>query len=105
MKSAVHDRRFLPDVFHDVDLAAIGPACGIDIVAQHPKGRPQALTVRYLESCFKSSIGLAELIPGEQSGRSVVALLPIKTGESFLESFDYQHPTFEIRVCSPIRIS
>src|SRR6266403_3486042 len=73
MKGAVNYRRFFPDVFHDVDFAAIGPAGRIDIVAQQPKGRPEALTVRNLNSRLKPSVGLAELILREQSRRSVVA--------------------------------
>src|SRR5258706_9940985 len=104
MKGAVNYRRFFPDVFHDVDFAAIGPACRIYIVAQHPKGRPEALTVRNLNSRLKPSVGLAELILREQSRRSVITIEAIGTGKTFFERFDNQEPTFEIRVRSPARI-
>src|SRR5579862_9916307 len=33
MNSAVDKRRLFADVFHDVDFAAAGPACFVDIVA------------------------------------------------------------------------
>src|ERR1051326_1649087 len=35
---AVDYRRLAPDVLHDVYLAASGPACGLDVVAEHPEG-------------------------------------------------------------------
>src|SRR5258706_9996721 len=104
MKSAVNDRRFLTDVFHDVDLAASGPSRGADVVAQHPKRRPDALAVGNLYSRLKTSVGLAELIPGQQSRRSVITSEAVGTGKSFFERLDCQHSAFEIRVCRAARI-
>src|SRR5712692_3654264 len=104
MKRAVHDRRFLANIFHDVDLAASGPADGTDVVAQHPKCRPDTLAIGDLNSRLEPSIGLAELILSEQSRRSVVAGYAVRPGERFLERFNDQQAAFKIRVRSAIRI-
>src|SRR5437660_10782285 len=73
MKSAMNNRRLLADIFHDVDLTAVGPMNSIDIVAQHPECRPDALAKRNLDPRFETAIGLAELGLREQSGRGIVA--------------------------------
>src|SRR5205814_5639347 len=57
MKSSMNNRWLLADVFHDVDLATVGPARGIDVLTQQPKCRPDALAVRNPDSCLKPSIG------------------------------------------------
>ena len=84
MKSAMNDRRLFTDVFHDVDLAAVGPVGSIDVVTQHPKCRPDTLAVRDLNSRLKPSVCLAELILSEQSCGSVVANYLVRPGERFL---------------------
>src|SRR6185503_19124945 len=104
MNSAMNDRRLPPDIFHDVELAAVRPVGSIDVVAQHPKCGPDTLAVGDLNTRFKTSVGLTELILGEQSCRSVVAGNAVGPGQGFLERFDYQHATFEVRVCRPARI-
>ena len=104
MKSAMNDRRLLADIFHDVDLAAVRPVSSIDVVTQHPKCRPDTLAVRNLNSRFKPSVSLAELILGEQSCRSVIASYVIRAGESFLNCFDYELATVLIRVYGSTRI-
>lgn len=38
-----------PEVLHDVELAARGPADGADVLAQHPESRPDALAKRELD--------------------------------------------------------
>src|SRR6266851_7965583 len=105
MKRAVNYGRFLADVFHNVDLAASGPAGGTDIVAQHPKRRPDTLSIRNLEPRLKPSIGLRELIPGEQPCRSVIAGDVIRPRERFLYCFDHQQATLDVRVDRAVGIS
>src|SRR5947207_9650886 len=73
MKSAMNNRRLLADIFHDVDLATVGPVRGRDVRTQQPKCRPDALAMWNPDSCLKPAIGLAEFILSEQPGRSVVA--------------------------------
>src|SRR5260370_31046834 len=84
MKSAMNDRRFLTNVFHDVDLAAGGPAGGTHVVTQHPKCRPKTLAVRDPNARLEPSIGLTELILSEQSCRSVIASYVVSPGEGLL---------------------
>src|SRR5260370_23072489 len=105
MKRAVHDRRFLANMFHDGDLDASGQAAGTDVVAQHPECRPDTLAVGDLNSCLKPSVGLSELILSEQSGRSVVASYAVGPGKGFLERFDYQQTAFDMRVDCAVGIS
>lgn len=104
MQSAVSDRRFLTDIFHDVDLAAVRPASGVDVVTQHPKCRPDPLAVRDLDSRVKPSVGLAELVLSEQSCRTVIAGYVVRPGKGFFERFNYQPAILDIRVCSAARV-
>jgi hypothetical protein len=99
MQSAVSDRGFPTDSFHDVDLAAVRPASSVDVVTQHPKCWPDTLAVRDLDSGFKPSVGLAELVLCEQSCGSVVAGDFVRPRKGFLERFDYQPTILDIRVC------
>src|SRR5205823_9637640 len=84
VKSSMNDRWFLADVLHDVDLAAVGPAGRPNIVTQHPKCRPDPLAIRNLNSRLETSVGLAELVPGEQSCRSIVASNVVRASQRFL---------------------
>src|SRR2546430_2148857 len=104
MKSAMNNRRLLADIFHDVDLATVGPVRGIDIRTQQPKCRPDALAIRNPDSCLKPSIGLAEFILSEQPGRSVVATNFVRAGESFLYRIDDQRTILKVRVCCAARV-
>ena len=72
MNGSVYGRRFLPDILHDVYLATIGPAKFFDVVAQHPKGRPHALTGSDSDARLKSSIGLGEFAHGLEPCRCVL---------------------------------
>ena len=45
MQGSVHGAGFVADEFHDVDFATGGPADGGDVVAEHPKGGPDAAAV------------------------------------------------------------
>src|SRR2546429_1225973 len=101
MKSAMNCRRLFSNVFHDVDLAAVGPVSCIDVVTQHPKRRPNALARGDLNSRFKPPVSLGELVLGEQSCRSIVASYAVRPFEGLPERFDYQHATVAIRICSP----
>src|SRR4051812_7398796 len=60
VEGTVYFRRLETDVLHDVDLAARRPSNSGDVVAQHPKGRPDALSVRNLYTCLKSPVPLCE---------------------------------------------
>src|ERR1041385_1966957 len=97
-------RRLLADIFHDVDLTAVGPMDSIDIVAQHPECRPDALAKRNLNPRFETAIGLAELAPGEQSGRGVVTSSVVSASESFLDRLNDQRSILNVRVCCSARI-
>src|SRR2546423_266921 len=90
MKSAMNNGRLLADVFHDVDLATVGPVRGIDVRTQQPKCRPDALAIWNPDSCLKPSISLAEFILSEQPGRSIVATNFVRAGESFLYRIEDQ---------------
>jgi len=46
MQAAMIGRRLAANVFHDVDLAASGPARLINIRTEHPECRPDALSER-----------------------------------------------------------
>jgi hypothetical protein len=57
---AVNDGGLLADIFHDVDLAGLGPANRVDVVAEHPKGGPDALAFWNFDSGFEAAEGLSE---------------------------------------------
>src|SRR5437763_11987052 len=90
--------RFPADIFHDVDLTTVGPMNLIDIVAQHPKRRPDALAVGNLNSRFEAAIGLAEFILRDQPCRCVVASYVVWSGKCFLNWFDYEFAGYPIRI-------
>ena len=60
VERSVDGARFLADIFHDVDFAALGPADGSDVVAKHPEGRPHSLPRRNFDTRLEAAIGLAE---------------------------------------------
>src|SRR5438067_604983 len=104
MKRSMDHRRFPADIFHDVDLAAVGPMNSIDIVAQHPERRPDALAKRNLDPGFDTAIGLAELVLRQQPGGSIVATNLVSAGKSFLDRIDDQRAVLTVRVCWAARI-
>ena len=104
MDRAVNNRRFAADIFHDIDLTTGGPSRCADVVAQHPKSRPDSLTIRNLDTCFKPSVGLREFIPGEQSRRSIVAPYIVRPGKSFFQCLDHQRAVLKNGVGGATRV-
>src|SRR6266702_2214358 len=74
MHRAVHPARLLADVLHDVDLAARGPADRDAVIAQHPKGGPQALPTRDLNPCFHAAVAPRAQPLGLESGGRIVTI-------------------------------
>src|ERR1035438_2332745 len=70
--AAVLDSRLLADIFHDVDLAAVGPTDLGYVIAHRPERRPDALPVRELDAGFDLAIGGGELAFGLETARGVV---------------------------------
>jgi hypothetical protein len=71
-----------PDVVHDVDLAAGGPALAVDVRAEHPERGPQALAARDLDAGFEASVRLCEAAFRRESRRRVVARDAVAARES-----------------------
>jgi hypothetical protein len=57
---AVNCGRLFTDVLHDVDLAALGPADRVDIIAEHPEGGPDALAFGDFDARLETSESLGE---------------------------------------------
>src|SRR5262249_12997093 len=87
---AVNCRGLTADVFHDVDLAAGGPAHRANVVTEHPEGGPDTLSERNLNACLESAITLAEESLRLQPRRGVVALDAVRAGEALASGFDDQ---------------
>src|SRR5260370_7816331 len=83
MQGSVNGARLLPDIFHDVDFAALRPAIVSDIVAEHPEGRPHSLPRGNLDSRFDAAIGLAEKPLGFQTRRGVIPRYALRAGLGF----------------------
>src|ERR1051326_8178552 len=92
MNSAVNCGRLFADVFHDVDLAAVGPADLVDVFAEHPERRPDSLPARNLDAGFETSIGLSEFALRFEAGRGVIARDAIRTCVLLLQSGDDEIP-------------
>src|SRR5947207_6247362 len=105
MKRAMDCGRLSSDVFHDVDLTAIRPANALDVITQHPEGRPDALSIRDLNPRFKTAEGLAEFVFCKQPRRSKAAANVVRPLESFFEYCDYQQAISEMRVGGAARVS
>ncbi len=88
----------MPDIFHDVDLAAFWPTVFRYVVAEHPERRPDALTFRNLDARFESAIRLGEKILCLESRGSVVASDTIRASEFFLLSGDNQIAVLDFNV-------
>src|SRR5688572_17015758 len=84
MKCPMGNRRQLANVFHNVDLAAPWPAYGINIVSQHPKCGPKALSIRDLDAGFKPPVRLRELLLCEESCRGIAARYVVGASVVFL---------------------
>ena len=70
---AVDDVRLLADVFHDVDLAALGPADRMNVVAEHPESGPDPLPLGNFDAGFETAEGLGEEALRFQARGSVLA--------------------------------
>ena len=64
--------RFVPHGFHDVDLAALGPADRVDVRAQHPDRRPLAPPARQLGPHLDAPVGRLKQPLGREARRRVV---------------------------------
>src|SRR5208282_1333865 len=42
MQRTLDGTGFLANIFHDVDLAALGPACSGNVFSEHPEGGPHS---------------------------------------------------------------
>src|ERR1700730_6115794 len=96
--------RFLADVFHDVDFAALGPANRTEIVAQGPKARPQPLPCGYFYAGLEPAINLAESSLGLQTRRGVVAGYAIRGRVRLLLCGNDQVAGLDLRVLRAIRV-
>src|SRR5262249_44268753 len=90
MHAAVIGERLAADVLHNIDLATRGPADGIDVGSQHPKGRPYPLSEGAPEPGFKPGIFLSEFAPGQQASRRVIPRHSVRAGVIFLDGFNDQ---------------
>src|SRR6266481_2212033 len=98
MQGTVNGGGFLADIFHDVDLAALGPAHGRDVLAEHPQRGPHSLPCRDFDSCLEAAISLREeALRFEACGR-VSARHAVGAGVVLFLRRDYQIPFFSIRV-------
>src|SRR4029077_13019864 len=57
VNGTVYNRWLFANVFHNVDLAEIGPTGFVNVVAQHPEGGPDSLATRNFDAGFEASIG------------------------------------------------
>src|SRR5690554_1862493 len=64
---------FPVDMFHNVYFAAVGPGDTREIGAQHPEGRPQALSHWYGNPRFNFSVFKLPFVLGCYTGRGVIA--------------------------------
>src|ERR1019366_7197110 len=87
---AVNDAGFLTDVLHDVDLAACRPADLIDVVTEHPEGRPHPLTVGNFDAGFKAAVGLGKFAEGFETRRGVVSFDSVWASVLFRQRPDHQ---------------
>src|SRR5688572_29308256 len=104
MKCTVSNRRLLANVFHDVDLATIGPADGINVVSQHPKCGPDSLSERNSKARFKPPVHLRELLLGEESCRGLAARYVVGASVVFLYGRYNQDTFFQPCVNRSIRV-
>src|SRR6266478_1221758 len=88
----------MPDIFHDVDLAAFWPTVFRNVIAEHPERRPNTLTFWDLDARFEPAIRLGEKILCLKSRGSVVASDAIRASEFFLLSGDNQIAVLDFHV-------
>src|SRR5215472_8711670 len=98
MQRAMHHRRLLPYVFHDVDLAARRPSRTFEVVAQHPERRPHALSLGNLDPRFEFPVLLREQSLGPDACRRIVARYTVGAGVVFLERGNHEVPTLDLHI-------
>src|SRR5260370_26581920 len=89
----VGNGRLLPDVLHDVDLAAVGPMDRAIIVTQHPEGGPQPLPTRNLNPRLDAPVS-----PGPQTLRLEPRGRVLAVSKRLLPGFDDQVSVCDARV-------
>src|SRR5207245_9677914 len=96
---ALHAPGLFPEVLHDVDLPARGPADLRDIVAQHPERAPQHWPPRDRNACLDAAV-----LPHAQAlgleARGGVRLVT----ERLATRLDHQVAVFDSGVLDPIGI-
>ena len=95
---------FLADVFHDVDFAALGPADGGNVFAEHPEGGPHALAFRDFDAGFDAAVGLGEEALRFQAGGSVFARDAIGGRVGFFLRGDDEIALFDVGVFGAIGV-
>src|SRR5436305_705526 len=73
MNGAVDNRRLLAYVLHDVDFAAARPSHSVEVISEHPKRGPHALSIGDAAACFEASVSLRKLSLSLHARRGVVA--------------------------------
>ena len=104
MDGAVDNGGLLADVFHDVDLAALGPADFVYVVAKHPEGGPDALALRDFDAGFEAAEGLCEEALCFQARGSVFASDVIGAFEIFFARGDDEIAVFDVGVFAAVGI-
>src|SRR6267142_1286528 len=93
------------DVLHGVDLAASWPAGGADVVAEHPEGRPHALSLGDFYARFETAIFLLKQTRGFQSRGSVLPGNALRARVVILDVGDYQVAVLHVCILRAIRIA
>src|SRR5260370_25343431 len=89
MQRSADYARLFANVLHNVYFAALGPADGADVFAEHPEGGPHSLPRGNLDAGFEAAVGLAEEALCFQASGGVIARHAIWTGVGFfLRSYD-----------------
>src|SRR5207245_9153542 len=96
---AVYGPGLLPDVLHDVHLAARRPADLRDVIAQHPKRGPQPLPARDLNARLDPAVLPRAQTLGLEARRSVRLVT-----ERLVPRLDHEVTVLESRVLDPIGI-
>jgi hypothetical protein len=77
MNGSVNNLRLFPNIFHNINLAAIRPTDGVDVCCHHPKCGPNTLPARYLNARFYPTV-LPRPFPFRQKSSGCV--LPVAQG-------------------------
>ena len=80
----------LADVLHDVYLATGGPAHAVNVCAEHPERRPDALSTGNFNPRLHAAISPGPFTLGQHSGRGVTARDAVGPGEVLLLGFNDQ---------------